>query len=306
MDMKHEQLNSDISRRSCTRQVAAFLVLLCLCLAVFRDEVLSIFRGALALSEWAHALVVPVAIVAIISLRRAEFKRAMTNGSFWGIALIVFGLAMHGGTRWPFSFNYGQEIALVPTVAGVVLVSFGWRIFFKSIPLFVLVGLAVPFGGRMYATMVIRPETYTIKWVAAILERLGGTDIFVRGVDMIFLRNGRSGIVALAETNRGARLMLAFASLGVFVLFCRPRSWPRIFFVGLLGIAAILFCNFVRFLLWASMEVFTGAGPLDRMPRYISGAASLVLVYFAFAFLCWIRPLRLNLFVEVEDEGDSR
>jgi exosortase/archaeosortase family protein len=302
--MKNEHLHNDIDRPSCTRKIVAFIVLLCLCLAVFRDEVFAILRGALTLSEWAHALVIPVAIVAIIFLRRHEFENAMTNGSFWGIALIIFGLAMHGGTRWPFSFNYGQQIALVPTVAGVVLVSFGWRVFLKSIPLFALVGLAVPFGGRMYATMVIRPETYTITGVSAILDRLGGTEIFVRGVDMTFLRNGRSGIVALAETNRGARLMLAFASLGVFVLFCKPRSWPRIFFVGFMAVAAILFCNFIRFLIWSMIEIYSAAGPLNRTPRYFSGAVSLLLAYSVFAFLCWVRPPKLNLFVEVEDQGD--
>lgn len=159
-----------------------------------------------------------------------------------------------------------------------------------------LVMLAIPLGPRIYARLIILPETYTIQAVAAVLGALPGVDTVVRGVDVFFKSDFGSGVVALAESNRGVRLLPAFAALGVFVAFSRIRSIRRLVIVACAAVPIILFCNFFRFFCWGVLDVYAVDSPADPLPRNASTILSLLLAYVLFA--C-VSSAKLNLFVDV-------
>lgn len=289
--LSRRELTSDKVAGAVTRLV----ILLGLFIWMFRPELARIASTAAGSSDWVHTVIIPVMIALLLYLRRAALVKRLSSGSPWGILLLTAGLALYAAATWPFSYGYIRDVAMIPVLAGIVLVAAGWGALRLSLPMLLLVMLAIPLGPRIYARLIILPETYTIQAVAAALGALPGVDTVVKGVDVFFESDFGSGVVALAESNRGVRLLPAFAVLGVFVAFSRIRSIRRLVIVACTAIPIILFCNFFRFLCWAVLDVYAADSPTSPLPRNASTVLSLLLAYVLFA---WVSAAKLNLFVD--------
>jgi len=279
--------------------LARLIILLSLFVWFFWPELSEIALAGFESGEAAHALVAPVAILLFIYCRYQSPPGNLNKGSRWGIVLLLTAFAMYAATTWPFSYGYVRNIAMVPALAGVVLVSCGWQTLKLSLPVLLIALLAIPIPSRINARLIIRPETYTIAAVTTTLNRLPGIDTVAKGVDLFFSSEHHSGIVALGESNRGARLMLAFAMMGVFVLFSQIRSIWRMITMALAAVPIVLFCNYFRLLCWALIVIYTSIMPPSTLPRNISTVCSLFVAYGLFVLVC---AVRLNLFVEVEQD----
>lgn len=284
--------------------VIRLAILLVLAVWAFWHEMASMVSASYRTSEMAHALVAPLAILLLIYLRRRDLANSMTKGSTWGILLLLIGAAQYAAATWPFSYGYIRDVAVIPVLAGLVLVTCGWRVLKLSIPMLILVALSVPIGSRLWATLIIRPETYTISATAKTLDTLPGVDTSISGTDMFFSGKHGSGAIALGESNRGARLLLASVALGVFVVFSRVRSPGRVIFAAAATIPIVLACNFIRLTCWGLIVIYTGLGPPSTLPRSLSAVSSLVVAYILFALIC---AVKLNFFVDAdEDEEDEK
>ena len=275
--------------------VARLAILSGLCVWVFWPEAVDITSRAPKYSETAHALVTPLAVLLLVYCRRTALAKNLTKGSVWGIVLLVVGLFLYAGTTWPFRYGYARNMATVPILAGAVLAACGWRTLKLSLPMLLLVLLSIPIGTRLYATLIIRPETYTTAATTTALDQLPGIDTWVEGTDLFFSSKQSSGVIGLGEFNRGARLLLAFATVGVFVTFSRIRPLWRVAASGVAAAPIVLFCNFFRLLCWGLVVIYTGVGAASALPRNVSTVCSLLLSYGLFAFVC---AFRLNLFIE--------
>ncbi|MBN2271423.1 MAG: exosortase/archaeosortase family protein [Sedimentisphaerales bacterium] len=280
--------------------VARLVILVGLFIWMFRPELSVIASSAAHASDWVHTLIIPVMIALLVYLRRAALVDKLSGGSLWGILLLTVGLALYAAATWPFNYGYIRDVAMIPVLAGIVLVVSGWGALRLCFPMLLLAMLAIPIGPRIYARLIIRPETYTIQAVATVLGALPGVDAVVRGVDVFFESDFGSGVVALAESNRGVRLLPALAALGVFVTFSRIRSLGRLVFVACTAIPIILFCNFFRLFCWAVLDVYVVDSPTSPLPRNASTILSLLLAYLLFA--C-VSAARLNLFADAGQDA---
>ncbi|MCK4753306.1 MAG: exosortase/archaeosortase family protein [Planctomycetes bacterium] len=278
--------------------ITKLVILFGLCLWLFWPEVTKMIASVSVYSEKAHILVVPVAIMLLIFLRRHALTKNLTDGSMWGLVILVVGLAMYAAVIWPFEFGYAHYVAIIPVLAGAILVACGWRILKLSLPMLLLLLISFPLGSRIYARLIIRPETYTIKATATALNLLPSVDTYVKGVDLIFTSKENSGVVGLGESNRGARLLFASVGIGVFVVFSQIRSFRRIIVAAMAAIPIVLFCNFLRLLCWGLIVTCTKVEPTSLIPRNIATLCSLLVLYSLFVFVC---NFRFNLFVEVGD-----
>jgi hypothetical protein len=205
---------------------------------------------------------------------------------------------LYAATTWPFDYGYARQLSTIPVLVGIVLIGWGWKILKLCMPMVLLVLLAIPIGSRMYASLIIRPETYTIAATAAVLDQLPGIDISKKGTDLLVSGN-RSAAIALGESNRGARLLLAYFAVGVFVVFSRIRPFVRLAVAAITAIPIVLFCNFLRFLCWGLVSIYASAQPASALPRNIGAVCSLFTAYGLFAMVC---AARINLFVENEGQ----
>lgn len=282
--------------------VIRLVILLGLFVWMFWPKVSGIMASIPKSSETVQVSVIPLAILLLIFHRRTALAENLTRGSVWGIGLLVFGLALYAANTWPFNYGYICDMAMIPVLAGIVLVTCGWRVLKLALPMLLLTMLAIPIGSSIYARLAIRPETYTIAATAAVLDRLPGVDIVIKGVDLFFCSKQNSGVIALGESFRGVRLLQCFAALGVFVLFSRIRSAWRVLLVAAVSVPIVLFCNFLRFFCWGLLTIYTGAAPGSELPRNCSAICSLLMAYALFAF---VSSVRLNLLVEDNDNEDT-
>ncbi|MBN2137492.1 MAG: exosortase/archaeosortase family protein [Sedimentisphaerales bacterium] len=290
---------SETGLNSWAGTAAKLVVLLILFAWMFRPELAVVIATAKHSSEWVHALIVPVMIVLLAYHRRAALAERVSRGSLWGFVLIAAGLALYAAATWPFSYGYVRDAAMIPVLAGIVLVVCGWRGLGLSLPMLLLCALAIPLGARIYARLIIRPETYTIAAVAKVLDMLPGVGAAVEGVDIFFNSTSRSGVVALGQSNRGAQLLMACAVVGVFVVFSRIRTFRRLVFAAFLTIPVILLCNFSRLLSWGLLQIYVVADPTSVLPRCVSTVISLFLSYILFVLAA---SAEIHLFSDV-DQG---
>jgi len=266
--------------------IIKFVILLALSLWLFWSQITSIVSASLNSSEQTHALAVPVAILALFYCRRKAFSQSRVNSSGWGILLLIAGIILYAAATWPFNYGYVRDLALLPVLAGIILIACGGQVLKLSVPMLLLVILAIPVGSRLYASLVIRPETITISATAKLLDLLPGVRAWVKGTDLYFSTADSSGIVALAETNRGSRLLLTFAVIGVFITFSRIRSLWRIIAVAIAASPIVFFGNFLRFLSWALIDIYAKVNTLSDLPRNLSAIFAILVVYGLFVLVC--------------------
>lgn len=273
-------------------------VLLGLAAWVFRTQLSHIIRQAPQSSETAYTVVTPLGILFLIWLRRKEIASNLNQGSYRGILLILSGLFLFSAATWPFSYGFARDVSIIPIVAGIVWAVGGGKVLKLSLPMIFLLLLAIPIGSRIYAALIIRPETYTIAATAKALDALPGIATSVSGTDLVYQSGEKTGQIAAGESNRGARLLQTYLAIGIFVLFSRIRSWWRIIFVAVLSLPMVLFCNFFRLFIWGVMVIYSQVSPLSGLPRNLSAIIALLLCYLLFVFFS---SFRLNLFITEED-----
>ena len=277
----------------------ALVVLLGLCVWMYWATIIKVISSGLRHSETAHSLITPFAILLLMYIRRGALIENVSKGSLWGVALLCLGLLVYACANWPFTFGYAQDVSMVIVLAGVVLVTCGWKVLKLSVPLLLLVLVAIPFGAGLYTRLIIRPETYTIGASAVILGKLPGVDILVKGTDVFYSTAQATGVIGLGESYRGVRLLQPFVALGIFVAFARIRSVLRLVFVVIFGIAVLFFCNLFRLICLSLVVIYGEVGPTSLLPRAVAAVCSILVFYGLFAFLC---SSKVNLFVEIEEE----
>lgn len=260
-------------------------LLLALTLVVLRGEWRSLSEQVVHESEAAHALAVPL-LIAVLAWRRWNLLRAaLGSGSLWGLLLIVCGLLMYFASSWPFNYGYPRQLAIVPLAAGCILSVAGWRVLKLCVPMLLLLVLAIPLGMRHFATLAIRPETLTLAVAESILNMLPNVMVSLDGPDLHYTYQESSGVIALGDPFRGASLLLASATIAVFVTFISIRPLWQAMTAAILAGPLILFVNLLRVLLHGVITIYADATPIDATPRVASYVFALSLVYGMFVLL---------------------
>lgn len=267
---------------------------------MFSREIAQTIRTAVGQSDTVHLIVVPAAILLLALARRTEYRESLARGSVWGVVIAAGGLSLYALMVWPFSFGYLRLMSMVVVLGGLAAAASGMAMLRRCVPILVLMMLSIPVGQRLYASMIIRPETYTVRATAELLNYLPDMKTTIRGKDILYSGSVKTGAVALGESNHGARLLLAYAFLGAWVAFYRRRSAWRLLIVAIAGVGIVLLSNLLRLLTWAMVQIYVWPDPAGPWPRIVSAIISLVAAYALFVGVC---TMRVWLYVD-EEESD--
>ncbi len=283
-------------------QSISFLVLVGLMSWAFWPELQKIVSRGLSDSEWVHILLLPFAIVFIFYLNRDHLLPKITMGSKWGLLPIFMGVILYALCEWPFSYGIVQDYMILPVLIGLSWLIFGKQFTIKIMPLFLLVFISIPIGSRIWATLIIYPETLTLSLTSYMMDLLPGVETTLSGTDITLRLSQGEKIIAIGESNRGAKLFMASGFIALFVLYSSRCSLARKVIVFILLIPVVLISNFIRFLLWGILLAYTPLDYLSSAPRTITGIFALLFVYMVVCFLC---AVKLNLFVEDSDDEQT-
>ena len=257
------------------------LILLGLCVVAFWPELSGMIRAILRDIEAAHALAAPVLVLIMFCGRRHALAMTLSKGkgSVWGMVALVAALGIYAMANWPFDYETVQRVMMVLAMASVVLAVGGWRVLKLAGPMLLILLIAIPFGARYYAFVIIKPETITLDAVSAALNLLPGVTVTLQGSDLLYYADGGTGSIALGEPHRGASLLLSYLTIGVFVTFVRIRPLWQVVVMMVAAAPVVLICNFARVMCWGVLTIYAGSHPLSPVPRIVSIIFSLVLAY---------------------------
>ena len=284
------------------RRAGALALLIVLALWALWPQVSTMWARVTTSSDTVHAVIVPLGILLLILRRREALRASRWKESAWGIAFLVGGLALYAGATWPFSFSNVRDLAIVPILAGAVLVVYGRPVLQLSLPMLLLVLLSIPISTRLYGNMVGRADVAIMRAVAAVLDLLPGVSTSMVGPDLYYTGSQGSSAIAIGDSFRGVKLLLPMATVGVFVTFSRVRSLGRLVFLAAAAGPILLFCSFSQLMVRGLVAVYWRTGLGGTLDRSLSAILSLLVCYALFLLACTVR---LRLFVERETDRED-
>lgn len=200
--------------------------------------------------DWGHAYIVPLVGAFYIFTKRKEILRTGTSVYWPGLAVVLLGVVTYLYFALSFSNHMFQGFAIVLTVAGLVLLLGGTRVF--GVLFFPVAYLAL---GVTISDQIMIQLTFPLKQFAAvggeILMQLLGMDV-ARGAgsNVIWVHSSLpdkpSVPLNIEEACSGMRMVIAFVALGAAVAFLSCRHWWQRIALLLLTVPVALGMNIVR------------------------------------------------------------
>lgn len=241
--------------------------------------------------QYSHGYLVPVFACALLWLRRNKLTWKAESGSWWGIGLlaVAFGLRVAGAR---FYMEWLDAISLLPCLAGICLVAFGWRVFAWALPVIVFLLFMIPLPFRIeQAIQYPLRQVGTIGGVYAM--QTVGLPAVARG-NVIMVGDVQLGV---AEACSGLSMLMVFMALtwAAAIISDRPL-WERAIIV-LSGVPIAIAANVARI---SVTGVLFAMNQSDLANRVFHDFAGWLMMPFAFALLCCELWLLSRLFIHEE------
>ncbi|MFO0877275.1 MAG: exosortase/archaeosortase family protein [Gemmataceae bacterium] len=169
--------------------------------------------------QYTHGYVVPLFALIVLWFHRDHFPRQSIYPSWWGVPALLLG----GGLRLAgtlFSFEWLEAGSLLPSVAGVVLLSFGPAVLRWGWSLFVFLLFILPWPWQLDVLL-----TYPLRRIATVCSTYAlqtlGVPALARG-NIIVVNELEVGVV---EACSGLGMLMTFFALSTAVAFVIDRPW---------------------------------------------------------------------------------
>jgi exosortase len=239
---------------------------------------------------YSHGYLVPLIAAAILWLRRDRFPVAgSSRPNAWGLVLVAIGVACHLAGVF-FYVRWVQGFALIPYIAGVIMLLWGWPVLRWALPgvLFLVFMIPLPFTVEM---LLHRPlKLLSTNMSTYMLQTLGFPAINEGAT--ILLDTHELGVV---DACSGLKMLMIFFALStaVAVMVNRPILERLLIVASAIPIALIV--NVIRITVTGVLYQVASSELADKVFHDLAGWFMMPL---ALLFL-WIE---LRLFSSVVEE----
>ena len=245
-------------------------------------------------SHYSHGYLVPVFSLALLWLRRDRLRAQRLQPSWWGmpVLLVAAGLSLAGGYLY---FDWFNQLALVPTVAGICLLCGGWAALRWSWPSIVFLFFMIPLPYRVQIAMggpLQRVATLTSTYL---LQTLGFPA--VADGNVILIDNYQIGVV---EACNGLGMLLTFFALSTGLVLVIRRSWLDKCVILTSTAAVAVAANVTRITLTATLSKLMGN---EAAGVFFHDLAGWFMMPFALGLLLLELAVLRRLFVDVPTTG---
>jgi exosortase len=216
-------------------------------------------------SQYSHGWLVPVYAGVLLWLRRGMLADIDWRPSWWGLPLLLFGLAMRFGGVF-VEFQWLAAAALLPCLAAACLLAGGWPvlrwawpaigflIFMVPLPFTIEVGLSHPL--QRIGTIV---STFTLQTL--------GVAAYAEG-NIIVMGETRIGVV---EACSGLSMLMIFFALSTAVTLLSRRSPLERTVIFLSAVPIALASNIIRIVATAILHKIAGRELADLVFHDLAG-----------------------------------
>jgi exosortase len=246
--------------------------------------------------QYSHGFLVPGFAALLLWLRRDRLPASLDNAAAGvvprclGAALLLGGLSMRlAGTYW--YFTSAESIALIPCLAGLVLLIGGRPLWRWAWPAVLFLGFMIPLPFRVAGAL-----SGQLQWVATVTStyvmQTLGLPALAEG-NVILLNEHQIGIV---EACSGLRMLVVFFALSTAVVLLVQRHWIDRALILASAIPIALISNIVRI---TGTGLMYEAGFSEVANHFFHDAAGWLMMPIGLGFL-WIELWVLSrLFIDV-------
>jgi exosortase len=247
--------------------------------------------------QYSHGYLVPAFAVLLLWLRRRRLDRAPVAPSWWGLPVLLAGVAARLAGTW-YSLDWLEGVSLLPCVAGACLASGGTAAWRWAWPSVLFLAFMIPLPHRV-AVAAAEPLQHLATVASCYALQALGLPAVPEG-NTILLNDARIGIV---EACSGLRMLMVFFALssGVALVIRRPL-WERLVLVGS-AVPIALFSNLVRITTTGVLHETAGS---DFANNFFHDVGGWLMMPFALALL-WLELKALaRLLIETAPAGPVR
>jgi exosortase len=225
--------------------------------------------------EYSSGILVPFLAVYVLWSRRRDIANCPIRASAWG--LFAF-LAAQGVRLLGLLLMYGslEMLSLTLSIAALVLLFFGWRLFRKVSTVLLFLCLMLPWPKQVEAKLAIPLQRWATSSAVFCLQLIGYE--VAREGNIIHVG---ATTVGVDEACNGLRMVTAFVVISSLVALLVKRSWWEKLIVLASSVPIALVCNTVRLTITAIactmfnhenlVEFFHDFGGYAMMPLALAG-----------------------------------
>jgi exosortase len=246
--------------------------------------------------QYSHGFLVPAFAAVLLWLRRDRLPTSLDNAAAGfrprclGAALLLAGLAMRlAGTYW--YFTSAESIALLPCIAGLVLLVGGLHLWRWAWPAVLFLAFMIPLPFRVASAL-----SGQLQWLATITStyvmQTLGLPALAEG-NVILLNEHQIGIV---EACSGLRMLVVFFALSTAVVLLVQRHWIDRLLILASAVPIALASNIIRI---TGTGIMYDAGFSEMANHFFHDAAGWLMMPIGLSFL-WLELWVLaKLFIDV-------
>jgi exosortase len=238
--------------------------------------------------RYSHGYLVPLFSIYLLWSRRALFQ--WNAPSWWGVPLIALGVGLCLLGRYLFFFWLNQ-VALLPLVAGMVLLVGGWRMLRWSASAIAFLAFMIPLPYRLQVSLAMPLQAIGTRASVYALQMLGlvpyseGNVIFVKGM--------RLGV---EEACSGLGMLVVFFAIATAYAMVSRRPWLDRVVAVLSAIPIAVLSNIIRITITGVLYALVGQ---ETGNKFFHAPAGWLMMLMALGFLSlemrmldWLFPQR--------------
>lgn len=214
---------------------------------------------------YGHGPLIPIISAYLVYSRRREFVQAEGGYNLWGLPAVALGLLLHAAAIY-LDVNFPQGFAMIITIAGLIVLLFGWgRAKVIAFPVAYLVFM-VP-TGRLLVTQFSNPLQIGATSVASGVVGGLGIPVQVEGTTIAIPEY----TFEVAQACSGLKSTIAMSALAaLFAYLVVAPAWKRVvLFVA--GAPVALAANAVRITFTVFLGRAFGEGAAEGFFHTVSG-----------------------------------
>jgi exosortase len=206
----------------------------------YRPGLVELWSLLLRSDEYSAGLFVPFLCVYILWSRRREIAQCPIRPSIWGLFAFIMAQVVRLMGLF-LMYNSAERLSIILSIAALVLLLFGWKLFRKISPILLFLCLMLPLPNVIQSYVGLNLQRWATSSAVFCLEVIGYA--VIQDGHTIDMGNVS---VAVLEACNGLRMITAFFVISGLVVLLVQRTWWEKLAILVSSLPIALLCNTIR------------------------------------------------------------